>query len=142
MMTLLQISGFDSSSCILIIYDFILVLLLHYLLLWIQGHLLKKTDISATKKCPFSFTANHGVKLINQNHYRSEKLPSLLIWDVYHHNQSGRQSNHGPSRISSSLLILIPAYLPICLFCIAAHLSITLINLSTCPCPAPLKSKL
>ena len=93
---------------------------------------------------------DYGYLKINR-HYRSEKLPSLLIWDVYHHYQSRFhayhslsrcQTNHGLSGISSSLPILISAYLPICLFCIAAHLSITLINLSTCPCPAPLKSHL
>jgi len=90
----------------------------------------------------FTITTDLGVKVI-------------LHIRCYHHNRSRCQSNHGLSGISSPLPILIPAYLPICLFCIAAHLSITLINsstyscsaplkshLSTCPCPAPLKSKL
>jgi hypothetical protein len=83
-------------------------------------------------KCPFSFTAYLGVKLINQNHclkinrhYRSEKLPSLLIRDVYHHCLFEMSIYHCLSGISSSLPILMPAYLPICLFCVAAHLSIT-----------------
>jgi hypothetical protein len=55
--------------------------------------------------CPFSFTAYHGVKLLNQNNYRSEKFPSLPIWAVYHHCLSGMFT------ITAHPDVTIPTYL-------------------------------